>query len=107
MTTRKVAAVRSSAPRTVTELNKVARQLVDAHSGAIASALLRATIGGHSLSAQILLRLAEIGVDIEAALDKRPQNTIAMRLGAERQYATDDPAAKEGKDVSRTALLTV
>jgi len=107
MTTRKAVAIRSNAPRKAIRINKEAFKLVDENAGEIAKALLRAIKDGHVMSAQLLFQLADAGVDIADALDKRPLNTIAMRLGAERQLPRNYSDVKKEKDSPRTEILTV
>lgn len=107
MTTRRVVAVRTIAPRKPTWINKVAEKTVNENAGDICTGLANAAKKGHAMSARLLFNLADGNVDIEEALEKRPLKTIAMRLGAEQQSPKDHPNAKEEKDPSPPAVLTV
>ena len=78
--------------------------MVDENAPGLAEALMEAAKAGHVLSARLLFELAELGVDIEEALKKRPLKTIAMRLGAEPQLPSGYPDVEEQKDPSRPAL---
>ena len=107
MTTRRAVQVRSIAPRKPTWINKVAENTVNTNATAICEGLVEAAKLGHSMSAKLLLDLADGNVDIEEALEKRPLKTIAMRLGAEQQLPRNHSNAEEEKAPSQTALLTV
>ena len=107
MTTRRVAAIKRIVPRKPTWINKVAKKTVDENAGGICNGLLDSAKKGHSMSAKLLLDLADGAVDIEEALEKRPLITIAMRLGAERQLPRHQPDTEKEKDSPRPALLTV
>src|ERR1039458_2443064 len=107
MTTRRAVAVRSNKPRKPTRINKVAEKLVDEKADEICKGLAEAAGKGHVMSAQLLIDLADGAVEIEEALEKRPLNTIAMRLGAELQLPNHHPDAEEEHDSPRLAHLTV
>ena len=107
MTTRRAVAVRTIAPRKPTWINKVAEKVVEDNADGICNGLAEVAKKGHSMSAKVLLDLADGNVNIEEALEKRPLKTIAMRLGAEQQSPKDHPDTKEEKDPSQPALVTV
>ena len=59
------------------KLNKAAFEKVEAQAGEIAQALIKATMNGNALSAQLLIRLAEAGMDVES-LGLEPQVSAEM-----------------------------
>ena len=85
MTTRTHSAVKKQGNGRVKRLNKEALKIVDAHAMEIATALLEAAKRGNSMSAQLLIQLAQVGIDIKELLTKRPLITLAMRLAKEPQ----------------------
>jgi hypothetical protein len=73
----------------VKKLNDAALKLVDRDAEKIAQSLLDSAIGGHVLSARLLVELAEGQADPEEAENKRSQRTLAMDLAEEPQWEGD------------------
>jgi len=68
------------------KLNKAAFEKVEAQAGEIAQALIKATMNGNALSAQLLIRLAEAGMDVESL---GLGISLAERLGLEPQVSAE------------------
>ena len=113
MTIGKAVVKRSKAPRIVSKLGtpdtlgKEAFRLVEENSGTIARDLQIGTANGAVLSTLLMAAFGRVGVDIEGALKKKPVITIAMRLGAERQFERDHPDVEKEQDSRQPELLAV
>lgn len=107
MTTRKAVIKRGSSRPKGSRLNQAARIVVEKNAETVADALFEAMKKGHTLSSQILLQFAQMGVDLEAALNKKPVRTLAMRLSADRQLPRDYPNGEEEKDSPGSVVIAV
>jgi hypothetical protein len=87
MTTRRNTAKHNS--KNVRKLIDAAIEKLDKSAVPLTNALYESALKGHVLSAKLLVELATEDTDVEAAFQKRPLRTLAMRLAAEPQLPRD------------------
>jgi hypothetical protein len=96
MTTRKYDAGKKPGTRPLIKMHKAAYDMVEARADDIAIALMVSVMKGNTMSAELLFKMAEAGVDVER-LGLGPVVPLAERLSQEPQVpAAPDEDAGDG-----------